>query len=109
MLQLLNSYLLPAVSFQVQDAPFIKMAIEDHLQSLKQIDQNIEDISTVYKESKEQLSHAISNIVPECKELLKSNTLSKDLLKSLYDDIDKECQRAKSDVSCCWIMFDLLH
>lgn len=103
MLQLLNSYLLPAVSFEVQDAPFLQMAIEDHDTALRHIDHKIEDVSEKYKESKEEVSRVISDLAPVCSDLLKSTTLPRNRLKSLYDDIDKEFRKAQEDVSpCCF-------
>ena len=97
-MELLNSYLLPAVSFKVQDAPFVEMAIEAHALAVQKIDHKIVEVSKKYEEIKEQLLKAASDLAPVCADLLKPESMSKDHLKSLYDDIDRAFKSAQTNV-----------
>lgn len=98
-LELLNSYLLPAVSFKVQDAPFVEMAIEAQALATQKIDSKIMEVSVRYQEVKERLLKAVSDLAPDCADLLKPGSLSKDNLKALHDDIDRAVKIAQTNFS----------
>eukprot|EP00118_Oscarella_pearsei_P028408 m.2067 g.2067 ORF g.2067 m.2067 type:complete len:744 (+) comp8253_c0_seq1:92-2323(+) len=97
LLQLLNSYLLPMVKFEVQSLPCVLDAYEDVLKSVALINQRVEAVSNSYAEAKKQLSLQLCRLFPHLESDLKNQPGIMDisLLQSIHEDVRKEEKRAQ--------------